>query len=78
MKCSSCKRRIHPKVSFSAFNEFYCDDCFSDIFIICPTCDKIEYRSECNIDPLTKQAYCSGCYIDEDIVDKIITGKEEL
>lgn len=76
MRFSYCKRKIHPKVSFSAFNEFYCDDCFSDILIICPICDKIEYRSDYHIAPLTKQAYCSGCYINEDSVDKTITGEE--
>lgn len=77
MICTSCKRRIAPRASFSAFNDLYCEDCFCDIFIICPTCDKVEYRSESRIDPITKRAYCSDCCSDEETIDETITGKED-
>lgn len=71
MNCNNCNATLEDIHVHWAFDLPYCEECHSDLFTYCSTCDSLIYRSEaCHND--NGDAFCSDCYendYDEDCPD---------
>lgn len=64
MFCTNCEAGINDDEARWAFDEPYCEDCFSDMFSYCCRCNSVIYRESAHYND-EEDPYCSDCY-DED------------
>lgn len=67
MTCVNCGDEIHDVDTRWAFDEPYCEDCFSDCFNYCSRCDTVISRDNTHYSD-DGDPYCSECW-DEDYDD---------
>lgn len=61
MNCNNCNATLEDLHVHWAFDLPYCEECHSDLFTYCSTCDSLIYRSEaCHND--NGDAFCSECF----------------
>ncbi len=63
-QCTSCEAEIADSDVRWAFDEPYCDECFSESYNYCSRCDSVIYRSETHYNS-DRDPYCSDCYDDD-------------
>ena len=63
-QCTSCEAEIADSDVRWAFDEPYCDECFSESYNYCSRCDSVIYRSETHYNS-DGDPYCSDCYDDD-------------
>lgn len=62
--CIDCGRLLNEENIRTAFDNVYCEDCFSENFNYCSRCDEILYREETHWDN-DGNPFCSECYDNE-------------
>jgi len=60
-RCTICNCELEPHEIRTAFDEIYCEDCFSENFNYCNRCDDVVSRDDTLWDD-GGNAYCSECY----------------
>ena len=63
-QCTSCEQEIADEDVRWAFDEPYCDECFSETYNYCSRCDSVIYRSETHYNS-DGDPYCRDCYEDD-------------
>ena len=61
MRCYDCERDLERDEARFAFGEYYCENCFDEVFTYCSHCDETIYRSEAHYDD-DGDALCNSCY----------------
>lgn len=64
MRCYNCECELQDNNARFAFDEPYCEECFSDNFNYCHHCDTIIRSDRTNYDS-NGNSYCEDCYEDQ-------------
>lgn len=60
-RCSSCNCELESHEIRTAFEDIYCEDCFSENYNYCQRCDEVISRDQTHWDN-EGNSYCSECY----------------
>lgn len=66
--CNHCGIKLYDNLYDDGYelgpdNEYYCDDCFNDVFFVCRGCEEIFNKDEAHEVPYN-ELYCDQCYSD--------------
>lgn len=72
-ECTSCDKYEHVENMLEAprSSDWYCKDCFWQVFGSCENCDAIEFYEDMNYDDNTESSLCNSCY------DRLVRNSEE-
>lgn len=67
LKCENCGKDLNGKIVYEPTNdgEFYCQDCFEELFVTCSNCGEIIRMDDAN--EYDGEYYCQDCW-DEDFI----------
>jgi len=63
-ECKGCQKNFHIQdMEFATnSNEWYCKECFWDVFTVCHQCNTVIYREDALYDEDDEEEYCQNCY----------------
>ncbi len=59
--CAECEIEIDFDEAYEVNGDYFCEDCYNDLFVICYGCNEVIYRDEAN-EGANGKLYCNDCW----------------